>query len=61
MNSIYLARVSVERVRESYPEEAWSKWMKPEGIADVILFLASGLLRALNGIEIKVFGNFCMR
>lgn len=57
VNSVSPARVAVERVKGEYDKEAWTNWIKPEEIADVILFLASDLSRALNGVEIRAFGN----
>jgi 3-oxoacyl-[acyl-carrier protein] reductase len=57
VNSISPARVAVERVKRDYAEGAWTNWIKPEEIADIILFLASDLSRALNGVEIRAFGN----
>jgi NAD(P)-dependent dehydrogenase (short-subunit alcohol dehydrogenase family) len=39
------------------PNADFSKWPKPEGIAEVALFLASDRARAIHGASIPVFGN----
>ncbi|MCD4670227.1 MAG: SDR family oxidoreductase [Actinomycetia bacterium] len=58
VNSISPARVSTERAIEICPGEDVSKWIKPHEVADVALFLASSFSKAVNGVEIKTFGNF---
>ena len=58
VNSISPARVSTERAVKVSIGEDTSNWIKPREVADVALFLASDLSKALNGIEIKIFGNF---
>jgi NAD(P)-dependent dehydrogenase (short-subunit alcohol dehydrogenase family) len=39
------------------PKADFSKWPKPEDIAEVVLFLASDEARVIHGASIPVFGN----
>jgi NAD(P)-dependent dehydrogenase (short-subunit alcohol dehydrogenase family) len=43
--------------RESMPDADFSKWVTPEALADVLLFLASDAARAIHGAAIPVFGR----
>jgi NAD(P)-dependent dehydrogenase (short-subunit alcohol dehydrogenase family) len=43
--------------REAMPKADFSKWVAPEAIADVILFLASDGARAVHGAAIPVYGR----
>ena len=38
------------------PNADYRKWVAPEALADVILFLASDRARAINGAAIPVVG-----
>jgi NAD(P)-dependent dehydrogenase (short-subunit alcohol dehydrogenase family) len=43
--------------REAMKGADYSKWVAPEAIADVILFLTSDAARAINGAAVPVFGK----
>lgn len=56
-NSILPSIIDTEANRKAMPNADFSKWPKPEGIAEVALFLASDRARAIHGASIPVFGN----
>jgi NAD(P)-dependent dehydrogenase (short-subunit alcohol dehydrogenase family) len=39
------------------PNANYEKWVKPESLADVIIFLASNAARDIHGAAIPVYGN----
>jgi NAD(P)-dependent dehydrogenase (short-subunit alcohol dehydrogenase family) len=43
--------------REAMPKADPGKWVQPEAIADVVLFLASDAARAVHGAAIPVYGE----
>jgi NAD(P)-dependent dehydrogenase (short-subunit alcohol dehydrogenase family) len=43
--------------RADMPKADFSKWVSPEAMADVLLFLASDASRAIHGAAIPVFGR----
>jgi NAD(P)-dependent dehydrogenase (short-subunit alcohol dehydrogenase family) len=43
--------------RESMPKANHSRWVPPEAIADVFLFLASDAARAVTGAAVPVYGR----
>ena len=57
VNTVCPAETDTEMCRTAYPPDAdASKWMKPEDIADVILFLASDQSRAMTGATLIAAG-----
>ncbi len=42
--------------REAMPNADYSRWVQPEALADVILFLVSDAARAIHGAAIPVYG-----
>jgi NAD(P)-dependent dehydrogenase (short-subunit alcohol dehydrogenase family) len=42
--------------REAMPSADYNRWVKPEALADVIMFLASDAARAVHGVCVPVYG-----
>jgi NAD(P)-dependent dehydrogenase (short-subunit alcohol dehydrogenase family) len=57
VNSILPSIIDTEANRKAMPHADFSKWPKPEDIAEVVLFLASDRARVIHGASIPVFGN----
>jgi NAD(P)-dependent dehydrogenase (short-subunit alcohol dehydrogenase family) len=57
VNSILPSIIDTEANRAAMPKADFSKWPKPEEIADVVLFLASDAARVIHGAAVPVFGN----
>ncbi len=57
VNSILPSIIDTEANRDAMPKADFSKWPKPEDIANVILFLASDESRVIHGASVPVFGN----
>jgi NAD(P)-dependent dehydrogenase (short-subunit alcohol dehydrogenase family) len=57
VNCILPSTIDTPQNRKASPGADFSKWVAPEAIADVILFLASDSARAINGVALPVFGN----
>jgi len=56
-NSVLPSIIDTEANRRAMPNADFSKWPKPEDIANVVLFLASDAARLIHGAAIPVFGN----
>lgn len=56
-NCILPGTIDTLRNREENPDADFSKWVTPQAIADVVLFLSSGSARAINGASIPVYGR----
>jgi NAD(P)-dependent dehydrogenase (short-subunit alcohol dehydrogenase family) len=56
VNCIAPGIIDTPQNREAMPNADFSKWVAPEAIADVILFLASDGARAIHGAAIPVYG-----
>ena len=56
-NCVLPGTIDTPQNRESMPDADHSRWVKPEEIADVILFLASDAARAIHGAAIPVYGQ----
>jgi len=56
VNCVLPGTIDTRRNRMENPEVDFSKWVAPESLADVILFLASDAARAINGAAIPVYG-----
>jgi NAD(P)-dependent dehydrogenase (short-subunit alcohol dehydrogenase family) len=56
-NSILPSIIDTEANRRAMPAADFSKWPKPEQIAEVILFLCSPAAKAIHGAAIPVYGN----
>ena len=57
VNCVLPGMIDTPQNRTAMPSADFSKWVSPEAIADVILFLASDAARAINGAAIPVYGR----
>lgn len=57
VNAILPAAIDTPQNRAAMPNADFSKWVTPEAIARVILFLASDAAEPLNGVLLPVFGR----
>jgi NAD(P)-dependent dehydrogenase (short-subunit alcohol dehydrogenase family) len=57
VNCVMPGMIDTPQNRAGMPDGDFSKWVAPEAIADVILFLASDGARAINGAAIPVYGK----
>lgn len=57
VNCILPGTLDTPRNRTDNPDVDYSKWVSPEALADVILFLSSSGARAINGASIPVYGR----
>lgn len=55
-NSILPSIIDTAANRTAMPKSDFSKWPKPDDIAEVVLFLASDEARVIHGAAIPVFG-----
>jgi NAD(P)-dependent dehydrogenase (short-subunit alcohol dehydrogenase family) len=57
VNCILPGTIDTPQNRESMPKADTSRWVPPEALADVILFLASDAARAVHGAAVPVLGT----
>lgn len=57
VNSVLPSIIDTEPNRKAMPEADFSKWPKPEEIAQVILFLCSDQAKVVHGAAIPVYGE----
>lgn len=57
VNCILPGLIDTPQNRAAMPKADFSKWVSPEAIADVILFLASDAARAIHGAAIPIYGK----
>jgi len=57
VNCIMPGTIDTPQNRKAIPNGDFSKWVEPEAIADVILFLLSDAARAINGVAVPVYGK----
>jgi NAD(P)-dependent dehydrogenase (short-subunit alcohol dehydrogenase family) len=56
VNCVLPGTIDTPQNRESMPKADTSRWVAPEAMADVILFLASETARAVHGAAVPVYG-----
>jgi len=57
VNCVMPSVIDTEANRRAMPGADYSKWVRPEALADVMLFLASDQAAAINGAAIPVYGR----
>ncbi len=57
VNCVLPGTIDTIRNRQDMPDADFSKWVTPQAIADVIIFLASDQARAITGASIPVYGR----
>lgn len=56
-NAVVPGNIDTPANRQAMPNADFTKWVSPEGLAQVILFLASAQARDITGAVIPVFGK----
>jgi NAD(P)-dependent dehydrogenase (short-subunit alcohol dehydrogenase family) len=57
VNCVLPGTIDTPQNRQATPDADFNLWVSPESIADVILFLASDVSRAIHGASIPVYGR----
>ena len=57
VNCVLPGTIDTPQNRQAMPKANYDRWVKPEAVADVILFLASDAGRAMNGAAVPVYGK----
>jgi len=57
VNCVLPGTIDTPQNRASMPNADYSRWVTPDAIADVIMFLASDSARAISGASIPVYGR----
>ena len=57
VNCVLPGTIDTPQNRQDMPNADFSRWVMPEAIADVVLFLASKAARAIHGAAIPVYGT----
>jgi NAD(P)-dependent dehydrogenase (short-subunit alcohol dehydrogenase family) len=57
VNAVLPGTIDTPQNRADMPDADFSRWVAPEALADVVLFLISPAARAVNGAAVRVFGR----
>jgi len=57
VNCVLPGTIDTPQNRQAMPKADYSRWVAPEAIADVLLFLASEAARAIHGAAVPVYGR----
>ena len=57
VNCVMPGTIDTPQNRAAMPNSDFSKWVKPEAIAEVIAFLASNAARTIHGAAVPVYGT----
>jgi len=57
VNCVLPGTIDTPQNRQATPDADFNRWVSPESIADVILFLASDFASAIHGAAIPVYGR----
>ena len=57
VNCILPGTIDTPENREAMPDADFSRWVTPESLAEIILFLASGAARDMHGAALPVYGK----
>jgi NAD(P)-dependent dehydrogenase (short-subunit alcohol dehydrogenase family) len=57
VNAILPGIIDTPANRASMPDADLKRWVHPDAVADVVVFLASEAARAVNGAAVRVFGR----
>ncbi|MCS6911911.1 MAG: SDR family NAD(P)-dependent oxidoreductase [Myxococcales bacterium] len=57
VNAILPSIIDTPQNRQAMPDEAHNRWVSPESLAGVVLFLASEAARDISGAAIPVYGR----
>jgi len=57
VNCVLPGTIDTPENREAMPNANHDKWVPPEAVADVILFLASDAARAIHGAAVPIYGR----
>ena len=61
INCVLPGTIDTPQNRQAMPKADHSRWVPPEAIADVILFLASNAASYMTGATLDVSGGMLMR
>nr|MBN1228967.1 SDR family oxidoreductase [Anaerolineae bacterium] len=57
VNCVLPSIIDTQPNRDAMPKADFSKWVSPDALADVLLFLSSDAARAIHGAAIPVYGR----
>jgi NAD(P)-dependent dehydrogenase (short-subunit alcohol dehydrogenase family) len=57
VNTVLPGTLDTPRNRQDMPQADFGRWVQPQALADVVVFLASEGARAVTGAAVRVFGR----